>query len=143
MKSLLTLPSTSNDSVEPLNFKPGLTHTPHTSLLPLDRSRLLLYRPFVLNDGAADHSAAPASPLKLPDSSIITPYKPAKRRNHSWVSTGERLGPAYKSPILSRHHHHVATLQQDVLLQVSLLEHVSVPEMEDLLITSATPHDLD
>src|SRR5262245_24427152 len=103
MKSLLTLPATSNDSVEPLNFMPGLTHWPHTSLLPLDKSKLLLYRPFKFNDGDADHSAAPASPLKLPDTSIITPHKPTKRRNHSWVSTGEQLGPAYKSPIRSRH----------------------------------------
>src|SRR6185295_1788008 len=109
MKSLLTFPSTSNDSVEPLNFKPGLTHCPHTSLLPLNKSKLLLYKPFTLNDGSADHSAAPASPLKLPDTSIITPHKPANTRNRSWVPRDERLKPAYNLPIRSRHHHHIAT----------------------------------
>src|SRR5262245_16613500 len=126
-----------------MNFKAGLTHCPHTSLLPLFKSRLLLYTPFTLNDGWADHSAAPASPLKLPDTNINTPHKPANARNRSWVSTDERLRPAYNRPIPSRHHHHVATLQQYVLLQVSLLEHIAVSEMEDLLIASATPHNLD
>src|SRR5262249_13852187 len=42
-----------------------------------------------------------------------------------------------------RHHHHVTALQQDVLLQVFLLVHISVSEQEDLLNASSTTHDLD
>src|SRR5512144_678008 len=43
----------------------------------------------------------------------------------------------------SRHHHHVATLQYDVLLQVLLFLHISVSKTEDLLFPAVSSHDSD